>query len=150
MPRVSVITCTYNRAHLIGDTIRSVLNQTFQEFEYIIIDDGSTDNTEEVIRSFNEARIKYFKHERTGGHLSRLRNFAHQHCTGEYLAYIDSDDLWNERKLELQINEFNKNPNLGFSFTDIEIFNQQGTLRSTIYAKNGIYIGSIFPAMLRN
>jgi glycosyltransferase involved in cell wall biosynthesis len=76
MPLVSVVTCTYNRAHLIRETIQSVLNQTFQDFEYIIIDDGSEDNTEKVIQSYADPRLKYFKLARTGGH-SALVNLSH-------------------------------------------------------------------------
>ena len=64
--RVSVIIPTYTRAHLIGETISSILNQTFQDFEIIVIDDGSTDNTEEVVRSFNDPRIDYFWQPNSG------------------------------------------------------------------------------------
>src|SRR5687768_7324152 len=97
-PLVSVVTCTYNRGHLIGETIRSVLAQTWQNFEYIIVDDGSTDNTLLVVESFHDARIRYIPHERTGGHLSRLRNVAHNQCKGDFIAYVDSDDLWEPDK----------------------------------------------------
>ncbi len=150
MPLVSVVTCTYNRAHLIGETIQSVLNQTFQDFEYIIVDDGSDDNTEQIIQSYKNPRLKYFKHERTGGHLSRLRNFAHVHCQGEFIAYVDSDDLWSVDKLERQLIELQKKPTIGFSFTDITIFNRDGIIQSSIYNKSGQFIGSVFPLMLRN
>lgn len=150
MPLVSVVTCTYNRVHLIGETIRSVLQQTLQDFEYIIIDDGSGDNTEEVVRTFNDSRISYYKHDRTGGHLSRLRNFAHTKCQGEFIAYIDSDDIWAPDKLSLQIKALQENPSSGFSFTDIEIFNKSGTIRSSIYNQSGLFIGSVFDLMLNN
>ena len=150
MALVSVVTCTYNRAHLIGETIRSVLQQTLQDFEYIIIDDGSSDNTEDVVRAFNDFRISYFKHDRTGGHLSRLRNFAHTKCHGEFIAYIDSDDIWATDKLTLQIKALQENPASGFSFTDIVIFNKAGTIRSSIYNKSGFFIGSVFDLMLNN
>lgn len=150
MPLVSVVTCTYNRAHLIGETIRSVLQQTLQDFEYIIVDDGSGDNTEEVVRAFNDLRISYYKHDRTGGHLSRLRNFAHSKCYGEFIAYIDSDDIWAPDKLTLQIKALQENPSSGFSFTDIEIFNKSGTIRSSIYNQSGFFIGSVFDLMLKN
>ncbi|MFM9840627.1 MAG: glycosyltransferase [Cyclobacteriaceae bacterium] len=150
MPLVSVVTCTYNRAHLIKETIQSVLNQTFQDFEYIIVDDGSDDNTEEVIQSYADSRLKYFKLERTGGHLSRLRNFSHTHCTGEFIAYVDSDDIWGKDKLEKQLAKLQRDLKIGFSFTDISIFNEDGIIRSSIYNKSGDFIGSVFPSMLRN
>jgi glycosyltransferase involved in cell wall biosynthesis len=150
MPTVSVVTCTYNRAHLIGETIQSVLAQTFQDFEYIIIDDGSSDSTEEVVSAFRDSRIKYSKHERTGGHLSKLRNLAHTHCAGDYIAYIDSDDLWHPKKLELQIGGLKAHPSTQFSFTDILIFDKDGVIKSSIYSRSGSFVGSAFPQMLVN
>lgn len=150
MPVVSVVTCTYNRAHLIGETIRSVLDQTFQDFEYIIIDDGSTDNTASVVEQFKDKRIKYVPYHRTGGHLSRLRNVAHSHCAGEFIAYIDSDDLWNKDKLARQVSALQKDPGIGFSYTDIQTFDSNGVVRKTLYGKSGELTGSVFPDMLAN
>ncbi len=149
-PIVSIVTCTYNRAHLIGETIRSVLNQSVQDFEYIIIDDGSQDETKKVVEAFNDSRIRYFYHERTGGKLSKLRNFANSKCSGEFIAYVDSDDLWASNKLERQISAMQKNSSIGFSFTDIEIFNKDKTIRNGIYGRSGTYTGSVFQAMLQN
>jgi glycosyltransferase involved in cell wall biosynthesis len=149
-PLVSIVTCTYNRGHLIGETVRSVLQQTWQRFEYIIVDDGSTDNTAEIIESFREPRIKYIRHERTGGHLSRLRNFAHGYCSGDYIAYVDSDDLWEPDKLRTQITGLDSSPS-GFSFTDIVIFDTSGVLRASMYPeRSGTFSGNVFPQMLDN
>jgi len=150
MPKVSVITCTYNRAHLIGETIQSVLDQTWSDFEFIIVDDGSTDHTEEVIHSFNDNRIQYFKLPHSKGHLSKLRNYSHSKSNGEYIAYIDSDDLWVKNKLELQLSELEQYPEIGFSFTDVQLFDKTGVLKSSIYFKSGNFRGSVFPLMLRN
>ena len=151
MSAVSIVTCTYNRAHLIGETIQSVLQQTFQDFEYIIVDDGSVDNTKEIVESFHDDRIHYFYHERTGGHLSKLRNYAHTKCKGDFVAYIDSDDLWLEDKLQKQISFLNQNSNVGFSFTDIEVFNKEGIIKKSIYNnKKGEFTGSVFQEMLQN
>jgi len=150
-PLVSVVTCTYNRAHLIGATIGSVLAQTLQDFEYIIVDDGSTDKTADVVESFGDKRIRYFQQERTGGHLSRLRNFAHQHCAGEFIAYVDSDDLWEPDKLAAQLAGMIRNPRIGFSFTDILTFNSAGIIKRSIYHKpEGDFSGSVFADMLAN
>lgn len=99
MPKISVLIVTYNRAHLIGETIRSVLGQTYQDIELIIIDDGSTDATESVVQSFNDKRILLFKYPRIG-RLTRLRNIAVQKSSGDFIAFIDSDDLWKPDKLE--------------------------------------------------
>jgi glycosyltransferase involved in cell wall biosynthesis len=150
-PLVSVVTCTYNRGHLIGETIQSVLSQTYQHFEYIIVDDGSTDNTAELIASIDDSRLRYFRHERTQGHLSRLRNFAHQHCRGEIIAYVDSDDLWDRNKLETQIQGLMRTSAAGFSFTDVQTFDESGIIRKSIYNKPaGTFTGSVFQDMLAN
>jgi glycosyltransferase involved in cell wall biosynthesis len=149
-PLISVVTCTYNRAHLIGETIQSVLTQTWKNLEYIIVDDGSTDNTSQIVSSFSDPRIKYYSHVRTGGHLSRLRNFAHQQCQGEFIAYIDSDDLWEPDKLTTQIVGLLK-AGAGFSFTGIVTFDEAGTIRKSIYGKEqGTYTGKVFQQMLDN
>ncbi len=150
MSEVSIVTCTYNRAHLIGETIKSVLNQTFGDFEYIIVDDGSEDNTEEVVKSFDDARIKYLYHSRTNGHLSKLRNFAHTKCSGDFIAYIDSDDVWESNKLALQIRGLKNNSSIGYSFTDVDHFNEKGIIRKSIYNKRGTLSGSVFQLMLQN
>jgi len=92
-PKVSVIIPTYNRAHLIGRAIQSVLNQTYQDFELIVVDDGSTDNTNEVIKEFSQKdkRILYIKHDKNKGG-SAARNTGIKAARGEYIAFQDSDD----------------------------------------------------------
>ena len=98
---ISVVIPTYNRAHLIKDAVQSVLDQTLQPYEIIIIDDFSTDNTEEAINSFNSPLIKYVKNERKKG-ANGARNTGILIAKGEYIAFHDSDDLWLPKKLELQ------------------------------------------------
>jgi glycosyltransferase involved in cell wall biosynthesis len=97
-PGISVLIVTYNRAHLIKETLESVFNQTLSPSEIIIVDDGSTDNTEELIKNINDPRIMYFKIPRSGK-LTFLRDLAVQKSSGEYIAFIDSDDLWHPDKL---------------------------------------------------
>ncbi|MCK4792141.1 MAG: glycosyltransferase family 2 protein [Desulfobacteraceae bacterium] len=104
---VSVIIPTYNRAHLIRRAIESVLNQTCQDFEIIVIDDGSIDDTKEVIESFNDERILYIRHNRNKGGAA-ARNTGIQAAKGEYIAFQDSDDEWLPEKLEKQIEHFTK------------------------------------------
>jgi len=91
MPFFSIIIPTYNRAHIIGKTIQSVINQEFKEWELIIIDDGGSDNTKSVIIDFNDIRIKYFwkKNEERGA----ARNYGVTKASGDYVFYLDSDDL---------------------------------------------------------
>ncbi len=105
-PTVSVIIPTYNRADLIGRAIQSVLNQTYQDFEIIIIDDASTDNTEEVVNSFGDERLRYIRHKENSGESAAPRNTGIKAAKGEYIALLDSDDEWLPEKLEKQINKF--------------------------------------------
>lgn len=105
---VSIITPTYNCAKFIGATIESVLNQTYQNFEMIIVDDASKDNTEEVVKSFKDKRIKYIRLSKNSGP-AVARNRAMEEAKGKYMAFLDSDDLWKREKLEKQINFIKKN-----------------------------------------
>jgi len=104
-PTVSVIIPTYNRAHLVGRAIQSVLNQTYQDFELIVVDDGSKDSTEKVIKEFQQKdnRIIYLKHDQNKGG-SAARNTGIKASRGEYIAFLDSDDLWLPEKLKVEIN----------------------------------------------
>ncbi len=105
---VSIITPTYNCAKFIGATIESVLNQTYQNFEMIIVDDASKDNTEKVVKSFKDKRIKYIRLSKNSGP-AVARNRAMEEARGKYMAFLDSDDLWKREKLEKQINFIKKN-----------------------------------------
>ena len=92
MPFFSIIIPTYNRAHIIGNAVEAVLSQTFSDFELIISDDGSTDNTEEVINPLlKDSRIKYIKQTNKG--VCAARNFGANHSIGKYLVFLDSDDM---------------------------------------------------------
>ncbi len=150
IPAVSIITCTYNRAHLISETIESVLNQTFTDFEYIIVDESSVDNTEEVVNRYRDPRIRYYKIPNTKGHLSKLRNFGMTHSAGRYIAFVDSDDLWHHEKLGQQINAFETDSLLGFSYTDVETFDSKGIIQKSIYNKSGYFKGSVFDEFIQN
>lgn len=109
-PKVSVIIPTYNRADLLPRAISSVLNQTFQDFELIIVDDGSTDNTKQVVEEFQkkDKRIKYIWQENSGGP-AKPRNTGIKNSQGEYIAFLDSDDVWLNKKLEIQLNKIGEN-----------------------------------------
>lgn len=102
MPRVSVIVPTYNRAHLIGDTLESIFAQTYRDFEIIVVDDGSTDNTLDILTEYkNKIRVFGLPHQGQAG--SFARNKGIQEARGEYVAFLDSDDLWLPKKLEYQM-----------------------------------------------
>ena len=105
-PLVSIIIPTYNRAHLIGETLDSVLAQTYQNWECIIVDDGSSDNTDEVVGEYvkKDARFKYY--HRPDEHLpggNGARNYGFKLSKGEYVNWFDSDDLMVAEKLELKV-----------------------------------------------
>lgn len=103
--KVSVIIPTFNRAKLIKRSIQSVLDQTYQDFEVIIVDDGSTDDTKSVIESFKNPRIKYISHDINKGP-SAARNAGIKNAKGKYIAFQDSDDEWLPEKLEKQMECF--------------------------------------------
>lgn len=105
-PKVSVIIPTYNRAHLISRAIQSVLDQTYQDFEIIIVDDGSRDKTEQIVKNFNDNRLRFIRHNKNKG-ASAARNTGIKAAKGEYISFQDSDDEWFPDKLELQITAFN-------------------------------------------
>lgn len=104
---VSIILPTYNREHMVGKAIESVLKQSYTDFELIIIDDGSTDKAEQVIASYNDKRIRYYRMQENGGQ-SKARNRGMQMAKYDYLAFEDSDDLWRPEKLEVQMNAMKK------------------------------------------
>lgn len=109
MSMVSVIIPTYNRAHLLGRAIKSGLDQTFQDFELIVVDDSSIDETEQLIKSFQDKRIIYVRHEINLGS-NPARNTGLRHANGEYIAFLDSDDEWLPEKLKKQLEIFRKGP----------------------------------------
>lgn len=115
---ISVVIPTYNRAHLIKESIQSVLDQTLQPYEIIVVDDFSTDNTEEVVNSFNSPLIKYVKNQRKKG-ANGARNTGILMAQGEYIAFHDSDDLWLPSKLELQKILFKGDPELTLVFCNM-------------------------------
>jgi len=108
-PKVSVIIPTYNRAHLLPRAIQTVLNQTYQDFELIVVDDGSTDNTEEIVKSFNDPCIRYIRHEENKG-AAAARNTGIKAAKGGFIAFQDSDDEWLPEKLEKQMKVFENAP----------------------------------------
>ena len=115
---VSIITPCYNAGAFIGDAIESVLSQTYQDWEMIIVDDCSTDKTAEIVASFQEkdSRIKYIYNSTNKGS-AFSRNIALQKAKGKWIAFLDSDDLWHPEKLEKQI-EFMTRNNYHFSYTN--------------------------------
>jgi glycosyltransferase involved in cell wall biosynthesis len=125
--KVTVIVTTFNRAHMVAETIDSILNQTFDDFELIVVDNCSSDDTETVIKGYTDERITYFKHE-NGGVVAVNRNYGIGQARGEYIAFCDDDDLWLPRKLEKQMLEFEKDSQLGLVCTNAITFDETGDL----------------------
>ena len=116
---VSIIMPSWNTARFIGESIQSVLAQTYTNWELLIVDDCSTDNTDEIVQPFlSDDRIKYFKNEKNCG-AALTRNRAIREARGEWIAFLDSDDLWLPEKLERMI-EFMQRNNYSFAYHQYE------------------------------
>lgn len=116
-PTVSILTTTYNRPELLPRSVRSVLAQDFQDFELIIIDDCSTDNTPEIVKSFSDPRIRYIRNETNQGgvHGDRgmVRRCVYELMRGDYFCYLCDDDFWLPKDLlSRQVAAFRKHPSL--------------------------------------
>jgi glycosyltransferase involved in cell wall biosynthesis len=109
MPNVSVIIPTYNRAEFVRAAINSVLRQTFQSFEVIVVDNGSTDHTKDIVQEFTDSRIKYLRIGVNNG-VSPARNLGILHSSGKYVAFLDDDDEWLPEKLQLQVSVMENSP----------------------------------------
>jgi glycosyltransferase involved in cell wall biosynthesis len=124
-PLVSIIMPVYNREELISTTIQSIISQTYSHWELIIIDDGSSDGTEQAINRFQDARIQFHKAGRRGI-IGQLKNIGLDHARGALIGFMDSDDLWKEDKLEMQVSAFGKYPDAGYSLTGGYTFYELG------------------------
>ena len=143
MPKVSVIIPTYNRARILGEAIDSVLSQRYNDFELIVVDDGSTDGTEELVASYLP-RLTYLYQEHQGVSAARNRGIAS--ARGEYLSFLDSDDLWIKDKLSSQIHFMESHPECLICYTD-EIWIRKG-VRVNPMKKHKKYSGMIFEQCL--
>ena len=115
MPRVSVIIPTYNREKYIAETINSVLDQTFSDYEIIVVDDGSADNTERLIREQFADEVIYLS--KPNGGPASARNMGMRVAKGEYIAFLDSDDLWLPEKLAIQTRFMDAHPEIGLTYS---------------------------------
>ncbi len=120
MPLISVITPAYNSESTISDTINSVLAQTHGDFEYLIVNDSSTDDTEKIIRSFKDERIILINNRKNMGPLLS-RDCAQAKAKGEFIAFIDADDLWHPEKLKTQLS-YMIEKGISFTYTNYNLF----------------------------
>ena len=115
VPSISVVIATYNRASLLPETLDAVLAQRFRDFELIVVDDGSTDETQQVLKPYGD-RVRYFYQENSGP--SAARNLGVRHARGEWIAIQDSDDLFAPDHLESLFAFAEKNPDCGMVFAN--------------------------------
>ena len=158
MNKVSIVIPTHNRCVLLEKAIKSVLEQDFIEFQLIIIDDASEDNTENFVKSLNDNRIEYYKIEKSKGG-NYARNLGISKCNGRYIAFLDDDDEWCSTKLRKQVELFEKDSSVGLVYTGSEIIyvsedikyfnipNLKGELSKKILIKN--YIGTTSSVIIR-
>ena len=116
---VSIIMPSYNTAEYISDSIKSIQDQTYSNWELLVVDDCSTDNSVEIIKSFKDPRIILLRNDENSG-AAISRNYALREAKGKWIAFLDSDDIWVSEKLEKQI-KFMKDNHYAFTFTDYRI-----------------------------
>lgn len=147
MPQISVIIPTYNRAAYLPDAIESVLAQTFRDVEIVVVDDGSTDDTQATLRAWvNAGQIRYFYQENSGVSAARNRGIAL--AQGDYIAFLDSDDLFDPQKLEKQVALLDADPEIGLVHNSFRRVDMAGTLLAE--RDTSKFDGMVYPEMLLN
>ncbi|MEQ9626113.1 glycosyltransferase [Coleofasciculus chthonoplastes] len=124
MPTISVIIPVYNGEKTIRETLESVFNQTFCDFEVIVINDGSQDSTLEILSAIKEPRLKIFSYPNANQAASRNRGLTH--ACGDYIAFLDADDLWTPDKLEAQFNALQENPQAAVAYSWTNVIDESG------------------------
>jgi len=124
MLKVSVIIPAYNAMAFLPKTVGSVLSQTFDSFEVIVVNDGSSDETEQWVSQIPDPRVKLISQNNQG--LAEARNTGIAHAQGEYIAFLDADDLWSPTKLEKQVRVLEKNPEAGLVYTWVTYIDEKG------------------------
>ncbi len=147
MPRVSVVIPAYNSAAFLREAIQSVLNQTYSDFEVVVVDDGSTDNTESVVRSFGD-RVSYLKQDNRGA--GAARNHGIKRSKGKYVAFLDSDDLWLPGKLAEQIPLLDRDAEIGLVYSDWAVVPEQGDAEPSYLRNRPAASGYVFDELVQS
>lgn len=127
--KVSILIPTYNRAYIIREALHSAFAQTFQDFEVLVIDDGSKDITCEVVQEHRDPRLRYIRHDENRG-CSGAYNTGFREATGEYISFLDSDDLWKPDKLSIEVAFLERHPEVQAVFSDLEKKDRRETIPS--------------------
>lgn len=147
-PLVSIIMNCHNGEKYLKQSIKSVLNQSYSNWELIFWDNNSTDNSKLIVSSFSDNRIKYFKSENYNK-LYESRNLAVKKASGEYISFLDTDDMWNKNKIEKQIDFFEKNQDFEVVYTNYYIY-EELKKKKLIKFKKKLPSGMITKNLLRN
>jgi len=144
---VSVIMPAFNAGKYIAEAIQSILNQSHSNFELLIVDDGSQDNTLSIIKSFNDSRIRLFPFEKNSGNRIAV-NYLLEKASGKYIFRMDADDISNLKRLEKQIDFMEKNPTIGFSGSHIKLFGDESSVWKFPTDKDEIKLTVLFGAIV--
>lgn len=147
---VSIVLPTYNRAHILGMAIESVLSQTHPYFELLIIDNGSTDDTESLVLKYKDLRIRYYK-LKENVRKAAASNYGIEHASYDYIAFEDSDDIWHEDKLAIQMEcLMNVDPEVGLVYHKIryDMGNQNEAILPSTEIADEKKSGNIFAQLL--
>jgi len=144
---VSVVIPTYNRSALLHDSIKTVLDQTYNNIQIIVVDDGSTDDTSDVAYKLRD-KIVYLKQANSGP--GAARNAGIRKAKGEYVAFIDSDDLWREDKIERQVEFMRENPEYALCCTDFREITPEKIIHKSILENMIVKDGYVFEHLLKN
>ena len=144
MPKISVIIPAYNAEATILETLQSLRQQTFTDFEIIVINDGSSDRTLDVLGSIDDQRLKIFSDQNGGLSVARNRGIAR--AEGEFIAFLDADDLWSADKLERQLAALQQHPQAGVAYSWTSFIDEQGQF---LYVQPPVYFeGNVYPQLL--
>lgn len=144
MSTISVVIPAYNAESTILETVQSVQEQTFLDFELVVINDGSTDKTMELLNTIEDPRLRIFSYENGGLPIARNRGVAH--AVGEYVTFIDADDLWTSDKLELQLSALQRHPEAGVAYSWTAFIDEQGEF---LYAVEPLFFeGNVYAKLL--
>ena len=151
MPTISVIVPAYNAEHTILETIASVQQQTFSDLELIVINDGSTDQTLKLLDTVKDPRLKTFSY--SNGSLPVARNRGISHATGEFITFLDADDLWTPDKLELQLTALQQHPQAGVAYSWTHFMDEKGEFfhaGDPVFFEGNVYIKLLIKNFIYN